>query len=357
MKKVLLSLSFLFLQMGIQAHSLADKEMERIVSGALAEEISHCPEVRYAGVVVQEVSTGTVVADVSLTYRDGEFLRNPHGNAQYVPNGLGRSVLYLCLAMIPDFDPYQVIDTGDGTYVDADGYTIQDHNHRRGGYQWLDAKRGFAVNSDICLLRAAEKVFKKNMKTFAQKINRTGILYGARASETPDQKWFSRDVLGMTSPISLLQMVCWLNAVAGGKFLIRMDEEDSTIPYDSISSSEALDSLRSAMRECVTDGLGHKMNSEYVSVAGITNNSPKSVDGYKGQFAACFLPYGETKPKYTIGVYIYRKWDKGYSNPSSVARKVIDWIAFNRLDKHPYLSSTDNQSIKHRDGWQHPAAR
>lgn len=354
MKQIIITITLLILSIGIYAQSLTDKELERIASGALAEEISHCPEngIRYAGVVVMEVARGNVKANVSIFYKNGEFIKNSYGNTKSVPTGLGRSVLYL--AMMPEAN--MVVDTKDGLYVDSDGYTIEDHNHKRGGYGVIDLKRGFAVNSDICLLRCAEQVFKKNMKTFAKAINKTGVSFGAKVSEDFDQRWSSRDILGYTSPFSLLQMACWLNAVAGGKFVIRMDEKDSTIPYDSIfSSQEAIDSLRSAMKECVTDGLGRKMNSEYVSVAGLTNNSPKSVDGYKGQFAACFLPYEE--PKYTVTCYIWRKWDKGYANPSNVVRKVIDWIAFNRLDKHPYLSSSDSQSIKHRDGWLHPAAR
>ena len=358
MKQVLISLSLLFLQIGMNAQSLIDEELQRIVAGALAEEISHCPEVRYAGVVVQQVSTGNVVADISLNYRDGEFKRNPLGNAQFVPNGLGRSVLYLCVAMMSEFNPYKIVfDTFDGAYVDADGDTIKDHNYHRGGYGLLQVKRGFAVNSDVCLLRCAEKVFKKNMKTFAKALNKSGILFGGRVSEDLDKRWNSREILG-SSPMSLLQMACWCNAVAGGKLLIRMNENDSTIPYDSISSSkEALDSLRSAMRECVTNGLARKLNSEYFSVAGITNVSPKGVDGFKGQFAACYLPYEESEPKYTIACYIWRA-DRGYCNPSIVLRKIIDWIAFNRLNTHPYFSGfSDSQVIKHSIGWVHPGAR
>ena len=356
MKQIIITITLLILSIGIYAQSLADKEIERIASGALAEELSHCPEdaIRYAGVVVMEVATGNVKANVSLFFKNSEFIKNPNGNTVSVPTGLGRSVLYL--TMMPEVNPYMVVDTKDGLYVDTNGYVIEDHNQKRGGFGLINIKRAFSVNSDIGILKCAEKVFKKNMKTFAKAINKTGVFFGAKVSEDFDQRWSSRDILGYTSPFSLLQMACWLNAVAGGKFVIRMDEKDSTIPYDSIfSSQEAIDSLRSAMKECVTDGLGRKMNSEYVSVAGLTNNSPKSVDGYKGQFAACFLPYEE--PKYTVTCYIWRKWDKGYANPSNVVRKVIDLIAFNRLDKHPYLSSSDSQSIKHRDGWLHPAAR
>ena len=58
MKQILFFFSFLFLCIGTKAQSLVDKELERIVSGALAEEISYCPEdaIRYAGVVVMEVA-------------------------------------------------------------------------------------------------------------------------------------------------------------------------------------------------------------------------------------------------------------------------------------------------------------
>lgn len=107
-------------------------------------------------------------------------------------------------------------------------------------------------------------------------------------------------------------------------------------------NQEALDSLRSAMRKCVTD-----VDSEHVAVG--------AVDGYKGQFAAAFFPY--EKPEYTIGVYVWRNWGKGVANPSDIARSIIDRFVFNRLSKPPYLSFEDNQSIKHRDDWVHPAAR
>ncbi len=49
--------------------------------------------------------------------------------------------------------------------------------------------------------------------------------------------------------------------------------------------------------------------------------------------------------------------DLGYATLSGVVKHVIDKLACNRLSKPSCLSSTDSQSIKHRDGWVHPAAR
>lgn len=76
------------------------------------------------------------------------------------------------------------------------------------------------------------------------------------------------------------------------------------------------------------------MNIATGDVVAMTNLCQKSSDGCKGQFAACFLPSQE---KHAVVVYIWGKVDKGYSNPSNLARK--------------------RQSIKHRDDWLHPSAR
>ena len=341
--------------MGANAQSLIDKDIERIASGALAEGISHCPEnaIRYAGVVVQEIKTGNIVANVSLFYKNGEFIKNPIGNTVSVPTGLGRSVLYL--AMMPEANPYMVVDTKEGLYIDSEGYSIEDHNHRRGGYGVVDMKRAFDYNSNIGMLKCAEIFFDKNIQRYAEAINKTDIFFGAKATTGYGTTWHSRDILGFTSAMSLLQQVCWINAVAGGKFVIRLDEKDSNEPYDEILNHDGLDSLRSAMRECVTEGIGIRMRSEHISVAAITNTSPKDAEGYKGLFAAGFFPY--EKPEYSFGVYIQKNGEKGYANPSSVARKIIDWMTFNKLKVSPYLSFDDSPTYMHEDGWLHPADR
>ena len=181
MKQVILS-SLLFLCIGANAQSIIDKDLERIASGALAESISYCPEnsFRYAGVVVMEVATGNVVADVSLFYKDGEFIKNPYGNVQPVPSGLGLSVLYL--ATMPQADPSMVIDTGDGMYIDSYGYTITDHNHKRGGYGMMDLKHSYIRNSDIGMLKAAETVFGRDMKKLSEAMKGTAISMGGRVT-------------------------------------------------------------------------------------------------------------------------------------------------------------------------------
>ena len=213
MKQAFFFFLLMFLCTGTRAQSLADKELERIVSGELAEEISTLPEeeLRYAGVVVMEVATGNVVANVSLFFKNGDFIRNPHGNTQCVPSGLGRSVLYL--AMMPDTDPYMVQDVGDGLYIDSSGCSIEDHNHKRGGYGLMDVKRAYARNSDIGILKAAEMVWGKDMTKCSDAIKYTGISMGGRALTGYGTNWQSHDILGHSALMSLLHQVCWCNAV------------------------------------------------------------------------------------------------------------------------------------------------
>ena len=358
MKQVFFILLLLSLFTGMRAQSLIDEDLQRIASGALAEGICHCPEdaVRYAGVVVTEVSSGNVVANVSLLYKNGEFVNNPNGNKVPVPTGLGRSVLYL--AMMPEANPYMVVDTQEGLYVDSAGYTIEDHNHRYGGYGVLDMKRAFDYNSNIGILKCAEIVFGKDMHRYAEAINKTGVSFGAKVPIDYTGTWNSHDILGYTRNMTLLQQVCWLNAVAGGKYVIRMDNNDPDEPYDEILNHQGLDSLRSVMRETVTGGMGLKMNSEEVPVAGITNTSPKDSEGFKGLFAAGFFPYDYEKlPEYTIGVYIQKHWKNGFANPSYVARKIINWMVYNKLSESPYFSYSECESTQEKNGRLHPAER
>ena len=353
--KPIIIISLLLIGIETNAQSLIDKEIDSIASEALTEGVYYCQEdaLLYAGVLVMEVATGNVVADVSLFYKDGEFIKNPYGNMQPVPSGLGLSVLYL--AMMPQADPSMVIDTGDGMYIDSYGYTITDHNHKRGGYGMMDLKHSYIRNSDIGMLKAAETVFGRDMKKLSEAMKGTAISMGGRVTTGYGVNWQSYDVLGYSTSMSLLQQVCWINAVAGGKLLVRTDEKDTTTPYDTINHSEALDSLRSAMRETVTNGMGRIMNSEYVSVAGMKIVSQENADGYRGQFAAAYFPY--EKPEYTIGVYILRKGNKGSANPSYVAKNIIDWMAFNKLTTNPFMISTNDLDVTHGSDWLHPAAR
>lgn len=348
MKKLLLNVLFLLLCTGMFAQtSLIDAELQRIANGALAEQLSHCPEdeIRYAAVAVQEVATGNVIVNASLLYKNGEFVTGPNSTFSF-PSPLGRAVLYL--NMMPEANEYMVVNTHNGIYQDAEGITITDHNAHRGGYGEIDLLRSFIHNSDVGCLLCAEHVFKNDMKKYACQINKSAILFGARASENYENLWDSRAILGYNSPYNLLQVCCWINAVAGGRMVIRLNSEDPTEEYDKILNQEGLLCLRAAMRQHVTHGLGRKLNSEEVLVAGMTNLSPKNVEGFRTQFACAFFPFQETpndnKPQYTISVVIQRRWHGGNTNAATVARKIIDYIHMRSVLKTIANENIDSKS-------------
>lgn len=349
MKKIflILNFSFLFLCTGMFAQTLIDAELQRIANGALVEQLSHCPEgeIRYAAVAVQEVATGNVIVNASLLYKSGEFVTGPNSTFSF-PSPLGRAVLYL--SMMPEANPYMVVNTHNGIYQDAEGITITDHNAHRGGYGEIDLLRSFTHNSDVGCLLCAEHVFKKDMKKYACQINRSAILFGGRTAENYENQWDSRSMLGYNSPYNLLQVCCWINAVAGGRMVIRLNSGDPTEEYDKILNQEGLLCLRSAMREHIIHGLGRPMNNSEVPVAGMTNLSPKNVEGFRTQFAGGFFPYQEDlndiRPQYSIAVVIQRRWQNGHTSAAAVARKIIDFIYIRSLLKNIANENTDSKS-------------
>lgn len=355
MKQVILSL--LFLQMtGIQAQSLIDNELERATKQVVYDMIDEniAPDINYLGVVIMD-KTGAVKANVSLKYdsiaKFGDF---PGGNGRYYYSGLGRSLLYMCL--VPKYrSPFYVVNTGNGIYKDSiSGGVVLDSNWKRGGYLEIDLKRA-QDRSDVGMVKAAEACFNRSMARLGREMQRTGMFLGASVCEDEDAFWDNQQVIGYTTRMSLLQQTAWVNALYTGKIQMRFDETDSMEPIDVISNKLGSDSLRSAMEEAVIEGLCRRMNSDLVRVAGMSNVSPPDVLNNYGCFAACILP--ADNPAYSIGVYVNKhNRPAGRALPSQIARALIDWIAFNRLE-HLYLPFSNTQTVKHRDGWLHPAAR
>lgn len=317
-KYFLLLLTFLPFEGGAQ--SLIDTCLQRYALGVLAEQIGQLTDVKYAGLVVQESSTGNVIANVSLLLRQGEFVKGP-SNTESFPSPLGRAVMYMCLTAQGDDINNFVIDTRGGSYRDQEGLEIYDHNFPH-GYGKSTLLFGFTHNSDVSLLKASEKVFDKDTRKLAVEINRTGILFGARASEKYG-RWSSYDILGFSnSSMSLIQSAAWLTAVAGGRLVIRLTASDSGEPYDTIFNQRGRLSLLAAMRLHVTEGLGRSLNSDEVPVAGLTNVSPPTAEGYRSYFAAAIVPYCE-KPIYTICIQIVSR--RG-SAPATAVKKICEYL-------------------------------
>lgn len=332
MKQILI-LVFTILAVGVKAQTLADSSLELFARQALVDGIKdYGDDVNQAGVVIMEVNTGNVIANVSIGQFRGEVKDIPDGNNEAVPPGISRAVLYL--SMIDILGPNFVVETGIGLYIDSiSGCSITDISYKHGGFGTLTLKKAFDL-SDVGIIKAAEIAFNRNMGRYGAALKKTGILFenidDDNDSFQEDDSWDywpSCEIIGYRrSPFSLCQQTAWINMVANqGKLMMRFNESDPTTPICEVKNKASIDSLASAMFEAVEYGTGSKMKSKYIRVAGLVNVSPADATNCRGCFAAAFFPYD--KPQYTIGLYV-NKHDRpaGRNIASKIAGRIIDFM-------------------------------
>lgn len=332
MNRQVVSLVFILLGLGVEAQTLIDRNLQQYARQTLIDGIKDFgDDVNQAGVVIMEVNSGNVIANVSIGQLRGKVKDIPDGNSESVPAGISRAVLYL--SMMGHLSPDYLVETGNGLYKDSlTGCVIEDLSHKRGGFGTLTLKRSLDL-SDVGIYKAVETAFKRNMGKYGAAVRRTGIFFENYDGEADNYQesdswgyWSPCDIIGYKSPFSLYQQTAWVNMVANqGKLLMRFNENDSTTPICEVKNNAGLDSLASAMFETVEYGTGLKMKSSYIRVAGIVNVSPPDAINCRGCFAAAFFPY--EKPRYTIGVFV-NKHDKpaGRNIASKIAGNIIEYM-------------------------------
>lgn len=330
-------LAFILLGLEMKAQSYLNRELEQYSRQELLKGIRiFGDDVNQAGIVIMEVNSGNVVANISIGQYHGVVKDIPEGNNESIPAGINRAVLYL--SIIDKLGPDFIVETGNGLYVDSiSGCTITDMSYDHGGYGALTLKKAFDL-SDVGIIKAVEYAFNRDMGQYSSALRKTGIVFedydGENSSyqETGSWRYWSPcDIIGYRSPFSLFQQTAWVNMVAnGGKLLCRLNKKDSTTPICEVKNKAGFDSLASAMFETVEHGTGQEMRSNYVYVAGLTNVSPADGLDCRGCFAAAFFPY--ENPQYTIGVFV-NKHDlpAGRNIPSGIAGKIIDYMVENFL--------------------------
>lgn len=130
------------------------------------------------------------------------------------------------------------VDTEEGIAI-INGDTIKDHNWHRGGYGKITLKQGLACNSSIAVAKAIK-------------------MAGVEAIDS------------LVTPLEMLKL------------------------FNGIIKN---DSLMSAFRYCVTDGLGKQASSEKTEVAGFSGRSSISENEYAVEFIGYFPA---DAPKYSI---------------------------------------------------------
>ena len=168
------------------------------------------------------------------------------------------------------------VDTGDGVCVVGND-TLFDHNWRRGGYGKMTIRQAFAYNSVVGNYKIAAKAFGGNMEEHLSKVRK---IYSMTGDTTSLIVFANHGEWATVPPMLTLALV------------------------NKIAANEGNDSLKSALRYAVTDGLGMKANTDKTEIAGISGTTRQEDGSYIAEFCGYF-PF--KKPQYSIIVAIHKK--------------------------------------------------
>ena len=190
------------------------------------------------------------------------------------------------------------IDTGNGVCV-VGNYTLFDHNWRRGGYGKMTIRQAFAYNSVVGNYKIAAKAFGGNMEEHLSKVRE---IYSMTGDTTSLIVFANHGEWATVPPMLTLALV------------------------NKIAANEGNDSLKSALRYAVTDGLGMKANTDKTEIAGISGTTRQEDGSYIAEFCGYF-PF--KNPKYSIIVAIHKKDIpvSGGAMAGSVFKEIAEYLS------------------------------
>lgn len=237
-------------------------------------------------VIVMDIQTGKVKASY------GKDLTAPYRSELVRPASL-LAALETGKVHIDD-----TIDTGNGVCV-VDNDTLFDNNWRRGGYGKMTIRQEFVQNSVVGNYKMAAKAFDGNMEEYLSKVRE---IYRMTGDTTSVIVFANHGEWATVSPMLTLALVNKIAANAGN------------------------DSLKSALRYAVTDGVGIKANTDKTEVAGISGTTRQEDGSYMAEFCGYF-PF--KNPQYSIIVAIHKKDIpvSGGAMAGNVFREIAEYLS------------------------------
>lgn len=215
-------------------------------------------------VIVMDVQTGQVKASY------GEDFTTPYRSEIVSPAAL------LAALKTGKVHLGDTIDTENGVCVVGND-TLFDNNWRRGGYGKMTVRQAFAQNSIVGIYKMAVKAFDGNMEEYFSKVRE---IYSMTGDTTSLIVFANHGEWATVPPMLTLALV------------------------NEIAANEGNDSLKSALRYAVTDGVGIKANTDKTEVAGISGTTRQEDGSCWAEFCGYF-PYDN--PKYSIIVAIHKR--------------------------------------------------
>ena len=237
-------------------------------------------------VIVMDAQTGQVKASY------GEDFTTPYRSELVRPAAL------LAALKTGKMHLGDTIDTGNGVCVVGND-TLFDNNWRRGSYGKMTVRQAFAQNSVVGIYKMAVKAFGDNMEEYLSKVRE---IYSMTGDTTSLIVFANHGEWATVPPMLTLALV------------------------NKIAANEGNDSLKSALRYAVTDGLGMKANTDKTEVAGISGTTRQEDGSYMAEFCGYF-PF--KKPQYSIIVAIHKKYIpvSGGAMAGSVFREIAEYLS------------------------------
>lgn len=243
-------------------------------------------------VVLMETQTGRIKALA------GKDFARPYKTA-------ARTALLLAALGSGNIQLDDTVDTGNGQLAIARDTILYDHNWRRGGYGKLTVRAGFAHGSRIAQYRTLLRAFGNNLPESLDRARTMG--YGMPDSiggigKIPSPAFSSHGERVNASP---LQSLAFVNAIANGGRMVApcLSESDTAVLIAQIAGRELIDSMKSALRYTVTNGLGKAANTGKVPVAGVTGTNIQNDSTYRLEFCGYFPA---DKPQYSLIVTLHK---------------------------------------------------
>jgi cell division protein FtsI (penicillin-binding protein 3) len=237
-------------------------------------------------VIVMDAQTGQVKASY------GEDFTTPYRSELVRPAAL------LAALKTGKMHLGDTIDTGNGVCVVGND-TLFDNNWRRGSYGKMTVRQAFAQNSVVGIYKMAVKAFGDNMEEYLSKVRE---IYSMTGDTTSLIVFANHGEWATVPPMLTLALV------------------------NKIAANDGNNSLKSALRYAVTDGLGMKANTDKMEIAGISGTTRQEDGSYMAEFCGYF-PF--KNPKYSIIVTIHKKDIpvSGGAMAGSVFREIAEYLS------------------------------
>lgn len=243
--------------------------------------------------VVMETKTGRILAAA------GDGLTAPHGST-LVKAAVLSAALETGKVGLDD-----IVDTGNGVIKTKDGKQLQDHNWHRGGYGKISVRQGLACLSNIATYKTVQNTWGKDAQAFLEALDGTGYGRACTVAGFGELSKAGVSETGCYADITPLQTLAFFNAVANNS-----------------NGKESTDSLKSALRHCVTDGLCNKAGSDKVPAAGLAGTMQADDGSYWLEFCGYFPA---ENPRYTVIVTLNK--DELPASSSIMAAPIFKDIA------------------------------